>query len=103
MARTFFILQNVSPSVGVLLLREEVLSTMGCFRRYICFVDSKLYLTPALRDAFDVTFVSSAQSYPVSFVSGPFRKSVSSVLVDCMSLFMVGLDRWLSAFFYSLA
>jgi hypothetical protein len=33
----------------------------------------------ALWDAFGVTFVSSAQSYPVSFVSGPIRKSVSSV------------------------
>ena len=42
MARTFFRLQIVSPSFGVHLLFEECLSTVGCFRRYICFVCPKL-------------------------------------------------------------
>ena len=32
-------------------------STMGCFRRYIRFVGSKLYLVPALWDAFDVSLI----------------------------------------------
>jgi len=52
--------------------------TMGCFRRYIRFVGAKLYL--------------------VHLVSGPFRRSVSSVGGDVGGLYdliLVGVDRWL--------
>ena len=41
-SKDFFRLQIVSPSFGVHLLFEECLSTVGCFRRYICFVCPKL-------------------------------------------------------------
>ncbi len=34
-------------------------------------------------------FVSSAQSYPVSFVSGPVRKSVAGVDVDVGGLYVI--------------
>ena len=64
-------------------------STMGCFRRYIRFVGPKLYLVPALWDAFDVTLFSSAQSYPVFFGSGPVRKSVSGVDGDVGGLYVI--------------
>ncbi len=68
----FFVLQIVSPSVGVLLLREEILSTMGCFRRYIFLFGSKLYLVPAPWDAFAVASICFVGSKPSSvFCFGP--------------------------------
>ncbi len=74
MIRTFFRLQILSPSFGVHLLFEECLCTVGCFRRYICFVCPKL---------------SSA------FVSAQYENRFLwlVMLVDCMLLFMVGVDR----------
>ena len=49
----------------------------------------------ALWDALDVTFVSSAQSYPVHLVCPHMKISILwlVMLVDCMLLFMVGVDR----------
>jgi len=83
-------------------------STMGCFRRYIRFVGAKLYLVPALWDAFDVTLICFRRSKAIQclLVRAPFENQFPVwmvMLVGCMSLFMVGVDRWLSAFLYSLA
>ncbi len=64
-------------------------STMGCFRRYIRFVGPKLYLVPALWDAFDVTLICFRQSYPVFFGSGSVRKSVSGVDGDVGGLYVI--------------
>ena len=49
----------------------------------------------ALWDALDVTFVSSAQSYPVHLFRPHMKISILCLvmLVDCMLLFMVGVDR----------
>jgi hypothetical protein len=49
----------------------------------------------ALWDALDVTFASSAQSYPVHLVCPLMKISILwlVMLVDCMLLFMVGVDR----------
>ena len=49
----------------------------------------------ALWDALDVTFVSSAQSYPVHLFCPHMKISFwwLVMLVDCMLLFMVGVDR----------
>ena len=50
-------------------------STMGCFRRYIRFVGPKLYLVPALWDAFDVTLICFVGSKLSSvFCFGPRSK-----------------------------
>ena len=43
----------------------------------------------ALWDAFGVIFVSSAQSYLVSFVSDPVRKSVFSVDGDVGGVYVI--------------
>jgi hypothetical protein len=83
-------------------------STMGCFRRYIRFVGPKLYLVPALWDAFDVTLICFRRPKAIQcfLVRAPFENQFPVwmvMLVGCMSLFMVGVDRWFSAFLYSLA
>ncbi len=107
MARNFFILQNVSPSVGVLLLRNQVLSTIECFRRYNCFVGSTLYLGPALGcfRCYIYLFRRLKTIHCLLFrVLFEFQFPVWIImLMDCMAMFMVGVDRWLSAFLYSLA
>ena len=62
-------------------------STVGCFRCYInLFRRLKALQCLLVRAPFE-------NQFPVWMV----------MLVDCMSLFMVGVDRWLSAFLYSLA
>ena len=62
-------------------------STVGCFRCYInLFRRLNALQCLLVRAPFE-------NQFPVWMV----------MLVDCMSLFMVGVDRWLSAFLYSLA
>ena len=62
-------------------------STVGRFRCYInLFRRLKALQCLLVRAPFE-------NQFPVWMV----------MLVDCMSLFMVGVDRWLSAFLYSLA
>ena len=75
-ARTFFRLQIVSPSFGVHLLFEECFGTMECFRRHILF---------RLPKAISSAIVSA--SYEKQFLVWMV------MLVDCMLLFMVGVDR----------
>ena len=61
-------------------------STVGCFRCYInLFRRLKALQCLLFRAPFE-------NQFPVWMV----------MLVDCMSLFMVGVDRWFSAFLYSL-
>ncbi len=70
--------------------RLKAISSAGTVRCFRCYIN----------------LFSSAQNYPVFFGSGPVRKSVSGFDGDageCMSLFVVGVYRWFSAFSYSLA
>jgi hypothetical protein len=74
MARTFFVFRLYHPR----------LVSICCLKN-----------VSALRDDLDVTFVSSAQSYPVHLFRPHLKISILwlVMLVDCMLLFMVGVDR----------
>ncbi len=76
-------------------------STMGCFRRYIRFVGSKLYLVPALWDAFDVTLICFVGSKLSSvFCFGP-RSKISFrcgwwcwwTVCHCLSLVLIDIFK----------
>ena len=74
MARTFFVFRLYRPR----------LVSICCLKN-----------VSALWDALDVTFVSAAQSYPVHLFRPHMKISILwlVILVDCMLLFMVGVDR----------
>jgi hypothetical protein len=74
MARTFFVFRLYHPRFV----------SIRCLKNFY-----------ALWDALDVTFVSSAPSYPVLLFRPHMLISLLwlVMLVDCMLLFMVGVDR----------